>query len=453
MTITITGNPGTPSFGDPANFNSEAQAFFDWLMQDTAGGFIYQLENISAEDYFNVQTSPTDTTAGRLPKMGNDADFDDLTATSLVLDGSTLSVEPASGDSIVRLDNAGGNSWAFIRDESQSDGLLIFGYSGNSGDIRISPNATTAVTIAAASGNVGVGTTAPSQRLHAFENVATAVGFRAQNSEGSADFQADGGQARINVGGAFRVAVSSGGTLFPADDDTQDIGSPSQRWDDIYATNGTIQTSDAKEKTDIATFSTAEKAAAKSIAKLMRTYRWKQSVAAKGVSARTHVGAIAQEVRSALEAEGLDPGQYGFFTESPITEPVEVTVTEKRQKMEKRKVVRARVEIVDGKARQIMEAIEEYFPVVAEYPLFDEDGRPICEKIPVLDENGEKVRDKAGEVVMRDGPQRVHHEPVMEDQEVSKIIQQDTGATRLGLRYNELFAFVIGGIADEIDLQ
>ena len=70
MSIEITGNPGTPDFGDPANFNTEAQAFFNWLMQETAGGFIYQLENIDPADYFSVQSSLTDTTADRLMKVG-----------------------------------------------------------------------------------------------------------------------------------------------------------------------------------------------------------------------------------------------------------------------------------------------------------------------------------------------------------------------------------------------
>jgi hypothetical protein len=66
MAINITGNPGVPSLGDPENFNSDALTFFDWLMKETAGGFIYQLENIDPGDYFSVQSSPTDTTAGRL---------------------------------------------------------------------------------------------------------------------------------------------------------------------------------------------------------------------------------------------------------------------------------------------------------------------------------------------------------------------------------------------------
>ena len=34
-------------------------------------------------------------------------------------------------------------------------------------------------------------------------------------------------------------------------DNTDDIGGASQRWDDIFATNSTIQTSDEKEKENI----------------------------------------------------------------------------------------------------------------------------------------------------------------------------------------------------------
>ena len=37
----------------------------------------------------------------------------------------------------------------------------------------------------------------------------------------------------------------------PSSDNTYDIGGSSARWDNIYATNGTIQTSDRNEKTQI----------------------------------------------------------------------------------------------------------------------------------------------------------------------------------------------------------
>lgn len=105
MTINITGNPGTPSFGDPANFNTEAQAFFNWLMQDTAGGFIYQLENIDAADYFSVtafmQTVLDDADAATarttLGAQAQDDHLDDLAALSAVSAAGKIMMSSAAG--------------------------------------------------------------------------------------------------------------------------------------------------------------------------------------------------------------------------------------------------------------------------------------------------------------------------------------------------------------------
>ena len=49
------------------------------------------------------------------------------------------------------------------------------------------------------------------------------------------------------------------------------------------------------------------------ISKLFKTYKYKNSVASKGDNARTHTGVIAQQVRTALETEGLDCTKYSFW--------------------------------------------------------------------------------------------------------------------------------------------
>ena len=46
---------------------------------------------------------------------------------------------------------------------------------------------------------------------------------------------------------------------------------------------------------------------------LFKTFRWKNRVSEKGDKARTHTGVIAQQVKAALEAEGLDFTKYGFI--------------------------------------------------------------------------------------------------------------------------------------------
>jgi len=101
-----------------------------------------------------------------------------------------------------------------------------------------------------------------------------------------------------------------------ARDNQIDIGISWARWDNIYATNGTIQTSDFNEKQDIASLTATEMLVGKRISALFKTFRWKDSVAEKGDNARTHTGVIAQDVQAAFTAEGLDAGDYALFISS-----------------------------------------------------------------------------------------------------------------------------------------
>ncbi len=96
-------------------------------------------------------------------------------------------------------------------------------------------------------------------------------------------------------------------------DNAIDIGSGSYRYDDIFATNTTIQTSDQNEKQQIASLTDAEITAAKAISKLFKTFKWNDSVEAKGDNARTHTGHVAQEVQSAMTDAGLDVTKYAFW--------------------------------------------------------------------------------------------------------------------------------------------
>lgn len=113
--------------------------------------------------------------------------------------------------------------------------------------------------------------------------------------------------------------IYSTGYIFPCThegatlDNSLDLGSSGGRFDDVYATNGTIQTSDRNEKQDIQELTDAETRAAVTCKGLMRRFRWVDSVEEKGDDARYHFGAIAQDVEAAFTAEGLDAGDYGLF--------------------------------------------------------------------------------------------------------------------------------------------
>jgi hypothetical protein len=99
-----------------------------------------------------------------------------------------------------------------------------------------------------------------------------------------------------------------------AKDDAVDLGTSSNKFDDIYATNGTIQTSDRNEKQNIEELSEAEGRVAVAAKGLLRKFKWRSAVENKGDNARVHFGIIAQDLQEAFEAEGLDASDYGMFT-------------------------------------------------------------------------------------------------------------------------------------------
>ena len=126
-----------------------------------------------------------------------------------------------------------------------------------------------------------------------------------------------------DTGFKFQDGVDS---IFPWNTDTNsgrdnaiDLGYSTTRFDDIYATNGTINTSDRNEKQDIEILSEAETRVAVACKGLLRKFRWIDSVAEKGDEARIHFGIIAQDLQDAFAAEGLDAGRYAMFISSTWT--------------------------------------------------------------------------------------------------------------------------------------
>lgn len=129
------------------------------------------------------------------------------------------------------------------------------------------------------------------------------------------------GTGTSSVGLAFwdyintsRIAPCNGTGAYQ--DNSIDLGFSSARFDDIYATNGTIQTSDRNEKQDIQALTDAEQRVATACKGLIRRFRWQDAVEEKGDDARLHFGVIAQDLQDAFTAEGLDAGDYGMFISS-----------------------------------------------------------------------------------------------------------------------------------------
>ena len=103
-------------------------------------------------------------------------------------------------------------------------------------------------------------------------------------------------------------------------DNFTDLGDASARFDDIFATNATIQTSDRNEKQDIEALTDAETRVAVAAKGLLRKFRWQSAVEEKGDEARTHFGIIAQDLQDAFTAEGLDASDYAMFCSDTWTD-------------------------------------------------------------------------------------------------------------------------------------
>ena len=111
----------------------------------------------------------------------------------------------------------------------------------------------------------------------------------------------------------------------PATDNTYDLGLSNQRWQDVYATNGTIQTSNQEDKADI---EDSDLGLDFVLALKPKAYRWASTrgtitppseiggepVIERKPGVRRHYGLIAQDVRDSLA--GKDFAGYCHDQES-----------------------------------------------------------------------------------------------------------------------------------------
>lgn len=126
--------------------------------------------------------------------------------------------------------------------------------------------------------------------------------------------ETSGGAVRLTVPGpsvSTGVVVRAG--VLPGDDGSAALGSASNRWSQVYATSGTINTSDGREKEQARPATEAEKAVAVELKGLLKAFKWTAAVEGKGDAARIHFGVIAQDVLAAFERHGLDGRDYGML--------------------------------------------------------------------------------------------------------------------------------------------
>lgn len=122
----------------------------------------------------------------------------------------------------------------------------------------------------------------------------------------------------VNTTYRLRALKSTGlwnfvGSLIPGTDATYDLGSGSFRMGTLYASTGTINTSDEREKKWLGPLTDGELSAAREIMAEIGSYQFLAAVAEKGDAARVHIGLRAQRVGAILEKHGLNPNRYGLF--------------------------------------------------------------------------------------------------------------------------------------------
>lgn len=126
---------------------------------------------------------------------------------------------------------------------------------------------------------------------------------------------------RLRIQGSGDLRIANATTFYPSVDNAISIGVNVLRFSAVFAANGTIQTSDEREKTEV-----AEAILGSDFVKSLRpvSYKWieggKRDTGERDESnnyiyesvpgQRTHWGFIAQEVKEAVDAAGVDFGGW-----------------------------------------------------------------------------------------------------------------------------------------------
>lgn len=120
----------------------------------------------------------------------------------------------------------------------------------------------------------------------------------------------------IACSSAAQASVEPTGSMYSNPNSNVDLGSYNNTWDNGYINGGTWTGSDRNLKQDIEDLSEAELRVATALKGLMKKFRLKDAVVKKGDDARIHIGVIAQDVKAAFEAEGLDAYRYAILGEN-----------------------------------------------------------------------------------------------------------------------------------------
>nr|WP_287855302.1 tail fiber domain-containing protein [Klebsiella sp.] len=118
--------------------------------------------------------------------------------------------------------------------------------------------------------------------------------------------------------------MNPNGNLLPRVDNSFSLGTSGYRVSVVYAGNGTINTSDARLKTDVRTFTDNELKAAQLLANEIGFWSWKDKSELEKDEAREHCGLTVQRAIEIMESCDLEPFHYGFICYDKWEEEIKI---------------------------------------------------------------------------------------------------------------------------------
>ncbi|PLE59167.1 hypothetical protein B6I74_17205 [Klebsiella variicola] len=118
--------------------------------------------------------------------------------------------------------------------------------------------------------------------------------------------------------------MNPNGNLLPRVDNSFSLGTSGYRVSVVYAGNGTINTSDARLKTDVRPFTNNEIKAAQMLANEVGFWSWKDKAELEKDEAREHCGMTVQRAIEIMESCDLDPFHYGFICYDKWDEEIKI---------------------------------------------------------------------------------------------------------------------------------
>lgn len=176
------------------------------------------------------------------------------------------------------------------------------------GQINVA-NANAGSTLAGVSskGSLGVGQVIEGQ-LNFHNSSGTRLGYLNHNN---AVLDASGAYTITTGTGSVIVTRASGVGFSPGANNSQSLGEAAFLWSEVFAGNGTINTSDERAKQQIEAIPQEWLDAWGNVSYFR--YKFNDAVEKKSDGARWHIGLIAQRVKEAFEAKGIDPFQIGLL--------------------------------------------------------------------------------------------------------------------------------------------